>query len=317
MSDAQQPDPTTGPTPPTPPAPPAPPAPVNPYVQAGYTAPNPYAAAPAGGYAPAPAGPSRLNVPGLVSLILGSLAFLLGVTFGWIPFVGFLPIALALVGLVLGIIGLIVKNKGRGLAIAGTIVSGVAMLLSALITIVMIAAFTSLQSFSDDFDDFGPDEPSITEPDGSVSDGGVGSIDQPASIGSTITFTDYADEDEWVVVVGQPTLDATADVVAADEFASAPAAGSQYLVVPLDYTYLGTETGYAYAGAMPEFVGNDGVVYALSFASYPDAVFDTAELAPGGQAHANAVFEVPTAAVSGGLLKLTSIWGVSIHVAVA
>lgn len=328
MSDAQQPDPTTGPTPPVPPAPANPSAqqpanpyaqqPANPYAQApAYQAPNPYAPAPAAGYPQAPAGPSRFNVPGLVSLILGSLAFLLGVTFGWIPFVGFLPITLALVGLVLGIVGLIVKNKGKGLAIAGTIVSGVALLISAIITVVMIAAFTSLQGYVDDFDELGPDEPSITEPDGSESDGGVGSIEQPAAIGDTITFTDFSDADEWQVVVGEPTLDATADVLAADEFNSPPAEGSQYVVVPLDYTYLGTETGYPYAGAMPEFIGNDGVVYSLGFATYPESVFDTAEVVPGGQAHANAVFEVPTAAVSGGLLKLTSLWGVSIHVAVS
>jgi hypothetical protein len=324
MSDAQQPDSTTGPTPPVPPAPLVAPAaanpytaqPANPYVQQpGYAAPNPYAAAPAG-YAPAPAGPSRFNVPGLVSLILGSVAFLFGVTVGWIPFVGFFPILLALVGLVLGIVGLVVKNKSRGLAIAGTIVSGVALLLSAIITVVMIAAFASLQSFADDgFDDFGADDPSITQPDGSEVDGGVGSLDQPAAIGDTITFTDYADADEWQVVAGQPTLDATAAVLAADEFNSAPTAGNQYVVVPLEYTYLGTETGYPYAGAMPEFIGNDGVVYSLSFATYPDSVFDTPELTSGGQAPANAVFEVPTAAVDGGLLRLTSLWGVSIHVA--
>ena len=325
MSDAQQPDPTTGPTPPTPPVPPVPvnpyaaqPAanpyvaqPANPYAQPAAAAPSPYATAQAG-YPQAPVGPSRFNVLGLISLILGSLAFLFGVSFGWIPFVGFLPIVLALVGLVLGIVGLIVKNKGKGLAIAGTIVSGVALIASALITVVMLIAFSSLQGLADDW---GSDDPSITQPDGDEVDGGVGSIDQPAAIGDTITFSDFAGADEWQVVVGQPTLDATADVVAADEFNSAPAEGSQYVVVPLDYTYLGAETGYPYIAATPEFIGNDGVVYSLSYASYPDSVFDTAELTSGGQAHANAVFEVPTAAVDGGLLKLTSLWSVSIHVA--
>ena len=331
MSDAQQPDSTTGPTPPIPPAPPTPDAaPASPYVQ--QQAPNPYAQQPAnpyapqapnpyaanpGGYAPAPAGPSRLNVLGLVSLILGGLAFLLGVTFGWIPFVGFLPIVLALVGLVLGIIGLIVKNKGKGLAIAGTIVSGAALLVSALITIVMIGVFTSLQSYTDDFDDFGADEPSITDPDGTEAGDGVGSIEQPAAIGDTITFTDYADVDEWQVVVGDPTLDATADVLAADEFNLEPAAGSQYVVVPLVYTYLGAESGYPFLGASPEFVGSDGAVYSVAYATYPESLYDAPELTSGAQAPVNAVFEVPSTAVAGGLVKLSSIYGVSIHVAVA
>ena len=336
MSDAQQPDSPTGTTPPIPPAPANPAAPVNPYAQQpanpyAQQAPNPYAQQPAnpyaqqapnpyavtpGGYAPAPAGPSRLNVLGLVSLILGGLAFLLGVTFGWIPFVGFLPIVLAVIGVVLGIIGLTKKNKGKGLAIAGTIVSGVALLISALITIVMIGVFTSLQTVTDDFDDFGVDEPSITEPDGSEGGDGVGSIEQPAAIGDTITFTDYSEVDEWQVVVGDPTLDATADVLAADEFNLEPAAGSQYVVVPLVYTYLGAESGYPFLGASPEFIGSDGAIYPVTYATYPESLYDAPELTTGAQAPVNAVFEVPSTAVAGGLLKLSSIYGVSIHVAV-
>ena len=338
MTDAQQPESTTGPIPPIPPASAAPDvAPANPYAQQpadpnAPQAPNPYAQQPAnpyvqqvpnpyavapGGYAPAPAGPSRLNVLGLVSLILGGLAFLLGVTFGWIPFVGFLPILLAVVGLVLGVIGLVKnKNKGKGLAIAGTIVSGVALLVSALITIVMIGVVMSLQTLSDDFDDFGVDEPSITETDGTEAGDGVGSIEQPAAIGDTITFTDYSEADEWQVVVGDPTLDATADVLAADEFNLEPAAGSQYVVVPLTYTYVGTESGYPFLGASPEFVGSDGAIYPVTYATYPESLYDAPELTSGAQAPVNAVFEVPTAAVAGGLLKLSSIYGVDIYVAV-
>lgn len=334
MSDAQQPESTTDAVPPVPPAPvevaaPASPyaqQPANPYVQQPANPyaqqpanPNPYAPAP-GSYAPAPAGPSRLNVLGLVSLILGGFAFLLGVTFGWIPFVGFLPITLALVGLVLGIVGLIVKNKGKGLAIAGTIVSAVALLVSTIITVVMIVAFTTLQSYTDDFDDlddFGIEEPSITEPDGGDTGDGAGSIEQPAAIGDTITFTDSFGVDEWQVVVGEPTLDATAAVMAADEFNFEPEAGSQYVVVPLVYTYVGTESGFPFLGANPEFVGSDGAIYAVTYAAYPDGLYDAPELTNGAQAPVNAVFEVPSSAVAGGVLTLTSIYGVSIYVAVA
>ena len=143
------------------------------------------------------------------------------------------------------------------------------MLVSALITVVMIAVFTSLQTVTDDFDDFGIDEPSITESDGTEAGDGVGSIEQPAAIGDTITFTDYAEVDEWQVVVGDPALDATADVLAADEFNLEPAAGSQYVVVPLVYSYLGAESGYPFIGASPEFVGSDGASYSVTYATYP------------------------------------------------
>jgi hypothetical protein len=326
MSDAQNPGSTGDQVPPVPPIPPAPPvtpepaaqpnpyaAQPNPYMQQS----NPYATTPPAGYAPPAAGPSRLNVPGLVSLIAGSLGFLIGVTFGWIPFVGFFPIMLAVVGLVFGIVGFVVKNKGRGLAIAGTIVSAVALLVSTLITVVMFVAFSSIQSSFDDYDDFLPDEPSITDSEGAAGVDGLGSREQPAAVGDTVTFTDYADAEEWQVTVGEPMLDATADVMAADEFTLPPADGSRYVVIPLTYTYLGAETGYAYVGAMPAFLGSDEVLYPTTFASYPDSIFDVAELAQGEQLTANAIFEVPDAAVDGGVLELTSLYGISIYVALA
>jgi len=255
----------------------------------------------------------------MLALILGGVAFLFGVTLGWIPFVGFLAIALALVALVLGILGLLATNKGKGLAIAGTIVSGVALLTSAVITVIMLFLFSQLQSYGLPPDDVGDGSsgPSIVEPDGREADAGVGSIDRPAAIGDTMTFTDAYGDDEWVVVVGQPTLDATAAVTAAHEINNPPAAGNQYVVVPLDYTYVGFTSDMPHMGALPAFVGTDGVFYSLSYVLYPDDVYGLPELTSGGRAHANAVFEVPSSAVDGGVLRLRSVFGGTCYVALA
>lgn len=68
---------------------------------------------------------------GIASLVLGIVA----VVFCWIPCVNFLCWILAPVGLALGIVAIVKANKtgkGKGLAIAGTICSGIALAISTL-----------------------------------------------------------------------------------------------------------------------------------------------------------------------------------------
>lgn len=59
----------------------------------------------------------------VASLVLG----ILSIVFVWIPFVGLISWILAPVGLVLGLVALS-KPYGRGMAIAGTVCSGVGLL---------------------------------------------------------------------------------------------------------------------------------------------------------------------------------------------
>lgn len=326
--------PSSAPVPPVAPAAPNPyAAPAAPAAAAApaanpYAAPaNPYAApaGPGGGapgyatpaYAAGPTGPSRFNVMGLVSLILGGVAFLFGVTIGWVPYVGFFFVFLALVGVILGIVGLIVKNKAKGLAIAGTIVSGVALLATAIISILML---TVVLSFQNSYDDFGPDDPVITDPDGGSSGSdsddpnALGSQNNPAAVGDTVTFTDYDGVDQWSVVLGTPNLDATADVMGAYEYNTEPEPGNVYVVVPMTVTYLGEGTDVPYM-LFTEFVGGDGQSYDLGYAQYPGSIYDAEELATGETAEVNLVFEVPSGATSGALVQISSIWGNDIFVA--
>jgi len=331
--------------PPVPPAAPVAPAaeqPANPYAAPA----NPYAATPANPYAApgaapgaapaasgtpayaatpgyataAPAGPSRFNVMGLISLILGGIAFLFGITVGWIPFVGFFFVFLALVGVVLGVVGLIVKNKGKGLAIAGTAVSGVALLITAAISIMMLMFVTSISSTVDDYD--WDDDPVITDPEGDdwgMDDddpNALGGINNPAAPGDTVVFSDYSGADQWQVVVGAPNLDATADVLAAYEYNAQPAPGDVYIVVPLTITYLGEDTDLPYM-LYTELTTAPGDVYDVSFAEYPGNIYDAGELATGETAEVNLVFEVPADDLPGSLLLINSIWGSDIYVAIA
>lgn len=85
---------------------------------------NPYDHQPA----PAPARSGGINGLGLASLIVGIVALAVS----WVPFIGLLGVVVGIVGVVLGILGIALqKYRGRrALAIAGTIVSGLAMVLS-------------------------------------------------------------------------------------------------------------------------------------------------------------------------------------------
>ncbi len=69
------------------------------------------------------------------ALVLGIIAFVTA----FIPFVNFVSGAIGLIGLILGIVAL-VKNKQKGLAVAGTVISAVAGVLS----IIMIITYTAI-----------------------------------------------------------------------------------------------------------------------------------------------------------------------------
>lgn len=281
------------------------------YTQPGYTPP---AYTQAGVYAPNP--PSRLNVPGLVSLIAGGVAFLFGIALAWIPFFGFFFVLIALVGLGLGIFGLIAKNRGKGLAIAGTIVSGFALLVTGAISILMLSIVSAIESEpydpgypSDDgqaidefIDDELADDDYLVVPDAYVDPDAE--IFQP---GDTLVFPDHAGNDEWVVTVGEPLLDATEAVLAAASYNPEPPEGSQYLVVPLTITYLGEERRLP-VSVMGTLITPAGEGHRLHWAMYGDSIYDGEELGTGDSAEVSAIFLVPSADVPGSILELSTYW---------
>ncbi|PPI20192.1 hypothetical protein C5D34_12590 [Rathayibacter sp. AY1B1] len=88
----------------------------------------------------APSAPKKTgNGLGLASLIIGILA-LIGAL---IPIVNYASGFLAFIGLVLGIIGLFLKGRSRGTAIAGTVLNVIALVLSIILAVVYTAGFAS------------------------------------------------------------------------------------------------------------------------------------------------------------------------------
>jgi hypothetical protein len=91
-------------------------------------------------YAPAPTPPIKTgNGLGLAALIIGIVAFI----GAFIPFLNYVSGILALVGLVLGIVGIFRKGRPKGIAIAGTIISFIAMILSIILAITYTVGFAT------------------------------------------------------------------------------------------------------------------------------------------------------------------------------
>lgn len=118
-----------------------PPQPDSAYPPPGYQAQQPYyppantpGMYPQGGFIGYVAQPTQANGPGIASLVLG----IIGVLTFWFPFVG---LTVSIVGLVLATVGM-KRIDGKGLAIAGLVLSIIALVLSGCVTAgVLIGSF--------------------------------------------------------------------------------------------------------------------------------------------------------------------------------
>jgi hypothetical protein len=101
-----------------------------PFAQQGYPPPPPQSAG-AGAqpiYVPVPVGPESGDGMALTSMILGIVA----AAIGWVPVCGLIALAPAIVGIVLGALGL-KSERRRGMAIAGIILSVIGIALAFII----------------------------------------------------------------------------------------------------------------------------------------------------------------------------------------
>lgn len=92
---------------------------------------------------------------GIAALVLG----IISIVIGWIPFICFIAFVLAVIGLILGIVDTVKKNKigdkRRAMSIAGLIVCAVAIpviIISSLISLGILAAVIAEDSYYTDYD---------------------------------------------------------------------------------------------------------------------------------------------------------------------
>jgi len=255
-----------------------------PYAQPG----QPYAqpGQPAGG------GKKPVHVLGIIALVAAGLGFVLAcipvtVFFGWVV----LPIAL-----VLSIVALFMKGA-KWPGIVGISASVVGMIVAAIVTIV--AVFSIFDAVERSIEDYGASSGIVEEEfDSEFAPEVFGSREEPLAIGETIVT------DEYEVVINSIDLNATEQVLAADEYNEAPPEGEIYAIVNVTVTYTGEDSSSDGMVGI-DYVGADGVVkgdaYAYAWGIEPE--FGMTELFTGASATTNLVLQLP--AEADGVLRVS------------
>lgn len=224
------------------------------------------------------------NVLGIIGVVAAAVGFILAcvpgaLIVGWV----LLPI-----GFILSIVALFLKGP-KGLAITGLILSVVGTIVGFVVFFAVVGnsfneafgsdvAVTSSPSASADEEE--------TEPSEAAAE--VGTRENPAAIGSTIS------SDDFDVVINSVQFNQNDAVLAANPVNQAPPAGTAYAVINATITYKGADSAYAaYVGL--DFVTDAGNVVSPSdtFAVAPDPSFGLDELYKGASSTGNQVLAVP------------------------
>lgn len=237
---------------------------------------------------PPPPGSKSKSGLTLASLIVGIVAMVCAVIPG-LSFIAFLP---ALAALGLGIAGLVSKAPGRGNALTGVILGPVALLVAIIVSIGAIAGGV-VQTVDE------ADPAPVTEEQGEPEPEPVeeapeeGTRENPSPAGSTIVISDNSGP-IWEVTIGVANLNA-GDIIAAENmFNDAADAGSQYILVPVTYTYVGTTSGTPWIDIDIEFVSAAGTTHTEEFVVAPNPTSDINEMYNGATATGNLVVMAPS-----------------------
>ncbi len=143
-------------------------------------------------------------------------------------------------------------------------------------------------------------ESPVTTSPGSEAKGKVGTRTNPVPFGSD------AKVGEWKVKVTDFVADATQAVLNANVFNHPPEAGQQYVLVTLEATYDGADSGTFWIDISYRFLGNKGNTFdsGSSFAVAPNPIIDAGEAFSGAVITGDLLFAVPSDQVAGGLLIL-------------
>ena len=263
-------------------------------------------------YAPAATPPAAVkprNGLGLAAMIIAIVACF----FALIPGVSFIAFIPALAALGLGIAGLVSKRGSRGQALTAVIVGPVALLIAIFVSIGTVAStITPDLSANDDpavqapADE--PDEPAeadAEEEEPEPAPVAEGTRQNPASAGSTIVISDNTGP-IWEITLDAATLNANDIIANENMFNEAPDAGHQYVMVPVTYTYVGTESGTPWIDVQIAFVSAAGTTHENTFAVAPSPVTEINELYPDASASGNFVVMAPSDNIEGGAWAIST-----------
>lgn len=239
--------------------------------------------------------------------MLGGVALLLSP----VPVLNVLGALGALIGVVLGVIGLARRGKARLTAIIGVPLSVLSLALSILLVIVYTVAFTEWTgSFEEDEGTYyvTEQEPVVFEPGSSKpAAAGLGlSPENPAPFGSTVQFSSYPGKpfsQGWDVTVGSPSLDVTDEVVAAYPLSDLEP-GEQYALVPVTMTNTGSTRMTPAVQLTFEYITSGLQVVAKPWINMEGTVEAIGGVEPGASGTGNVIIDIPATDADQG------VWGV-------
>ena len=130
----------------------------------------------------------------------------------------------------------------------------------------------------------------------------LGTRDNPLPVGTRIEMGD------WTLAVTEVTLDATEQVMAENPFNDPPVEGRQFVMLSVDATYEGDDSGTAWLDFSWAIVGAAGNTFGTGMDDYcgviPDPLDDTGETFPGGSVSGNVCVSVETDQIEGGTIRI-------------
>lgn len=262
---------------------------------------------------PAPPAPTPQPAPAKASnglAIAGFVLGLLGFLGSFIPLINIVGIVMGVVGAVLAAFGLAKAKKsgtGKGLAMSGLILGGLALIIGIAVNVAFASAVSDSGNDVAVATSSNSTDPAATDPaatsdaatDAAVAnDAAVGtSRDNPAPLGSAIT------DGDWTVTINSVT---TANE---SSFGQAPAAGKTLLVINVTATYNGNDSQGSTAWANVKFVTADGTTIDSTSGStmfIPEDQFDSlTTLYEGASVTGNKMLEVPADSWQNGVLAVS------------
>jgi hypothetical protein len=171
------------------------------------------------------------------------------------------------------------------MAIAGSILSALAILLSISLASLYADSFNSEFNPDSEVVDGGQSSPSGDE------NSEQGTRENPLPLGTTITLGT-----DWEVLVGPSTLDANSIIANENQFNAPAPEGFQYAILSLTFTYTGETSGTPWTDVSVDYISAAGNTHSSAdhSAVAPDGLFSINELFPGATASGNVVIAIPS-----------------------
>ncbi|MCK6210800.1 DUF4190 domain-containing protein [Georgenia sp. EYE_87] len=260
-------------------------APAQPYAQ-GYP-----------GQAPFPGGQRPSSGLAIAALVVGIISFVLA----WVPVVNFVSILGGIAAVVLGVLALRKANRGvaggKGMAIAGTVLGGISLVLSIVVNVFLGVAIDEAINSAES-----AVAPAVqpAESEGTADEQTVDTEEPAAAAGGALPLGEAAEVGDYTIAVTGLDLDANEAIAAAD--ATNPAPDGQYVLAEVSVVYNGTEEGNPWMDLSYILQGADGAEYddGTCMAIEPNSVVNVPALTTGDAADYQVCLDVPAEAIEGG-----------------